>query len=468
MMSLDQPSFLLFVAFSLVAFRLTSAARRWLSLLGLSLLFYLTFRAPVLIVILVAESCIAWFAARAADRTEDDTLRWRWFILGAGGLVAMLVAVKTVSTPAFLPAWWPSPARLGTAIGVSYYSLQAISYVADVYLGRIPAEPSLGKVMAYLAFFPKLIQGPIERASSLLPQLESPRLPGYGELRSAAFLIGGGLFKKVVLGDRLAQIVNPAFADPAQFGGVATVMAVYAYSFQLYFDFSGYTDMARGLARLMGIELSENFRAPYLASSISEFWRRWHITFSRWLLDYVFTPLQAMWRRSPVAGTAAALFLTFTLSGAWHGFTGPFLAWGLLHGTYLAVESIWRKRRRGGDPTVAGRHRVWRMVLTFHLVVLAWVFFRAPTLEVAGRVLRSIVEPRGGLVHLVMAGGGWQRLAITLGSCGAFAAFAATRHRPALQRLGRHAPVRWAFYYAVVVAIMLLRLGSSGFIYAQF
>ena len=466
-MFLDQPSFLIFLALSLVAFHLTPVARRWITLLGLSLIFYTTFLAPGLLIVLLAESWITWLAGRAADRTEDDTARWRWYALGAGALVALLALIRFISAPALLPAWWPPGARLGMTIGVSYFSLQAISYIADVYLGRIRSEPSFGKVVTYLALFPKLIQGPIERAGSVIPQIEAPRIPGYDGLRSAAILFGWGLFKKVVLGDRLARIADPAFADPALFGGIATVLAVYAYAFQLYFDFSGYTDMARGVARVFGIELSENFRAPYLASSISEFWRRWHITFSRWLLDYIFTPLQAMWRRSPVAGTAAALFVTFALSGVWHGFTGPFLVWGLLHGTYLAAESVLRKFRRKVSSTSPGR-RAWGTILTFNLVALAWIFFRAPTLKVAAAVLRSLAEPTRGLGSLLLASGGWLPLGITLGACGTYGFLTAARGHRTFRRLATYAPVRWAFYYCLVTAIVLLRQGNPGFLYAQF
>jgi D-alanyl-lipoteichoic acid acyltransferase DltB (MBOAT superfamily) len=343
-----------------------------------------------------------------------------------------------------------------------------MSYVADIYLGRIRSEPNIAKVATYLVFFPKLIQGPIERAGSIMPQLKAPGIPDYGGLRSAAVLFGAGLFKKVVLGDRLAQVADPLFADPSQFGGMATVVATYAYAFQLYFDFSGYTDMARASARVLGIELSENFRTPYLASSLSDFWRRWHITFSRWLLEYVFSPLQAMWRRAPVTGTAAALLVTFVLSGAWHGFTGPFMVWGLLHGTYLAVESISRKIRGRRPPTYPLWQEVWGTVLTFNLVVVAWVFFRAPSLEVAWAVIRSVIEPTPRIGPLAQACGGLYALGITLAACSAYAFLVAVRSRTIYRNLMQHTVVRWALYFSLVTAVTFLRQGGAGFLYAQF
>jgi D-alanyl-lipoteichoic acid acyltransferase DltB (MBOAT superfamily) len=451
----------------LTVFGLSPIRYRHTTLLVLSLAVYAALGGAALLGVLVAEAVVAWAVARAADRTEDDAARWRWALAGIGVLLAALVLVRIAASTKLQPSWWPPGARIASTIGVSYYTLQAISYVVDVYLGRSRAERSLGKVLTYLALFPKMIQGPIERASTLLPQLERPAIPGYEGLRAAAILFGWGLFKKMVLGDRLAEIANPAFADPSRYGGLATLLATYAFAFQLYFDFSGYTDMSRGAARFLGIELSENFRAPYLAPSISEFWRRWHMTFSRWLLDYVFTPLQAEWRRSPVAGTAAALFVTFSLSGLWHGFTGPFFVWGLLHGVYLAVESA-RRARRTSTPRATPARTLLGTVVTFHLVVLSWVFFRAPTLAVAGQVLGAVTRTAGGTGALVQAAGGPSAVALTLAACAAYAAVTIARDRAVVGRLWTHAPVRWAAYYSLVAAILLLRQGASTFIYAQF
>jgi alginate O-acetyltransferase complex protein AlgI len=466
-MLLDQPVFLLFLGFSLVAFRLTPVALRWRTLLVLSLLFYLSFSAPALLLALIAEAGIAWAAARGAQRAGDGPARVRWLVGGAAALVAVLVCVRIAGSPGALPAWWPAGGRLATSLGVSYFTLQAVSYVADVSLGRIRAEPSFGKVLTYLALFPKLIQGPIERAGSLLPQLDAPRIPGYEGLRSAALLFGWGLFKTAVLGERLARIVDPAFARPEDFGGLAPVLAAYAFAFQLYFDFSGYTDMARGTARVLGIELTENFRAPYLASSISDFWRRWHITFSRWLLDYVFAPLHAAWRRAPILGTAGALLVTFGLSGLWHGFAWHYLVWGFLHGSGLAVESVARRLRRGAARGTPGG-RLAGVLVTFHLVVLAWVFFRAPSVGAAMAVLASVLQPAGGTARLVDAAGGWLPVGLTLAACGGYALVSWGRKLRVFDTLARHAPVRWAFYYGLVVAILLLRQDGAGFLYSQF
>jgi alginate O-acetyltransferase complex protein AlgI len=465
-MLFNENGFVLFVGVCFVVLRLTPVRRRWIALLLLSLVFYATFHAGGLLLILGAVSGIAWLAGLLVDGTEDDGARRRWAFVGVGAILALLVLVRVVAHPASAAEWAPASLRLGTTIGVSYFTIQAISYVVDVYMGRTRVERNVARVTAYLAFFPKLVQGPIERASALMPQLAAPATASYEGLRSAIILFGWGLLKKVVLADRLAQLVDPVYAAPQQFAGLVPALTMYAYAFQLYFDFSGYTDMARGTARILGIELSKNFNAPYLATTISEFWRRWHMSFSGWLLDYVFKPLQLMLRRYRVTGTAVALFATFGLCGLWHGASLTFVIWGVLHGSYLAVETLWkgRKRRRVAD---RGWSQVARVVLTFHLVAIAWVFFRAPTVRTACLMLTGVFQSTKGLdILLARVGSRW--VAITAATCLIYGSALMLRDRPVLRKLSSVAVLRWAAYLTLFVAVLLLREDSSRYIYSQF
>jgi D-alanyl-lipoteichoic acid acyltransferase DltB (MBOAT superfamily) len=232
-----------------------------------------------------------------------------------------------------------------------------------------------------MMFFPKLLQGPIERAGHLLPQLRQTLQTNRECLTIGMHLLVWGFLKKVVVADTIAGYVDSIFGDVHAYPVLSHLAATYAYAIQVYFDFSGYTDMALGAARLFGLRLTQNFNQPYASASIGEFWRRWHISFSRWILDYIFTPLQMQWREWRVWGTSAALLVTFFLSGLWHGPSGGFIVWGLLHGTYLAgsalsarVRSRIRVRLGISNPT---KHTLWRIFLTFNLVCLASMFFRA-------------------------------------------------------------------------------------------
>jgi alginate O-acetyltransferase complex protein AlgI len=266
------------------------------------------------------------------------------------------------------------------SIGVSYFSIQAISYLADVYLEIQEPESHIGYHALALVFFPKLLQGPIERAADLLPQLKKPYQFDYNAIRSGILLFVWGLFKKVVIADRLAHYADQVFNHVDSYTGLPLIIGTYAYAFQLYFDFSGYTHMARGTARLFGIELTENFNSPYLATSIADFWRRWHISFSRWILDYIFKPLQMSWRGWGKAGSALALLITFLISGLWHGLNYGYVVWGLLHGSYLATSIFYRpyqkRLHRWLGLSKSRWLRPWQVFVTFNMTSFAWIFFR--------------------------------------------------------------------------------------------
>nr|WP_282571967.1 MBOAT family protein [Roseomonas acroporae] len=300
----------------------------------------------------------------------------------------------------------PPPALLGVVlpVGISFFTFQGISYVVDVARGDAAPERSPLNVVTYITFFPHLAAGPIVRAAHFLPQLHAAPDPRRIPLIMAGLLILGGLIKKSLISDSLAtHLVEPVFRDPTSVSAADALLGIYGYAVQIYCDFSGYSDIAIGVAALLGYHFPRNFDQPYRAASLSEFWRRWHISLSSWLRDYLYIPLGGS--RHGERATQRNLLLTMTLGGLWHGAAWRFLFWGLLHGLWLAAERVLGLRRPPGSPLArtegspprqdrAPPHRPWRRVLgilvTFHVVCLGWVLFRAPDLETAGDVLAAL------------------------------------------------------------------------------
>ena len=304
----------------------------------------------------------------------------------------------------------PPVLRILLPVGISFYTFHGISYTFDVYRGRIAPCRDPVAFAVFVAFFPQLVAGPIGRAERQLPQFRAPRRrPDLDATGRALALILVGLFKKVAIADTLAPYVDSAFRNPTQNGSVTLVLGAYAFALQIYGDFSGYTDIARGSAALLGIELPVNFAQPYLSRSITEFWRRWHISLSTWLRDYLYVPLGG--NRGSELATYRNLMITMLLGGLWHGAAATFLIWGALHGFYLAAE---RRLLPAPDRDAArawswGRDAV-RAFFVFNLVCLGWVFFRSPGIRAAGHYLLRVAELQPGRVDrnlvliLVLAG----------------------------------------------------------------
>jgi alginate O-acetyltransferase complex protein AlgI len=284
-------------------------------------------------------------------------------------------------------------------VGISFYTFHELSYVIDIYRRELKPVSDFRTYLLYVLYFPQLVAGPIARASNLLPQLIQPRRVTWQHVQEGFFLILIGFYKKVGVADAIAPLVDLRFKDPALFSGGDLLIALYLFSIQIYCDFSGYTDIARGVSKLFGIELLFNFDHPYFASNITDFWRRWHISLSTWLRDYLYIPLGG--NRGGIAKTYRNLFLTMLLGGLWHGANWTFVVWGGLHGAYLAVHKFMLERRgeratpRG--PFANGLARALGVVATFHLVALAWIFFRAPSFSVAWAYLTGIVTGQAGV-----------------------------------------------------------------------
>jgi len=298
--------------------------------------------------------------------------------------------------------------RIILPVGISFYTFQTLAYTIDVYRGKTEVEHNPLTFALYVAFFPQLVAGPIERAQRLIPQLAEPRSRiGFDQVRSGLFLIALGLFKKVAIADALAPYVDEAFSGATTSGWITLLVGVYAFGLQIYGDFSGYTDVARGVARLLGIELMINFNQPYLSRNITNFWRTWHISLSTWLRDYLYIPLGGN-RKGNVYRN---LMITMLLGGLWHGAAWTFVVWGGLHGLYLSVH----RRMRHKSPVGPVDPFRWRDVIptlvTFNLVSLGWVFFRAETFSQAFEVLRGIATLRAGPVN-------WNALGLLVGMGG--------------------------------------------------
>ncbi len=286
-------------------------------------------------------------------------------------------------------------------VGISFFTFQALSYVVDVSRGKL--EPvNLLDVAVFLSFFPQLVAGPIVRASEFLPQLSSQSRSDPIMSHEAAWLIGRGLFKKVVISSYLAQtIVDPVFASTSVASRADLWLAMYSYAIQIYADFSGYTDIAIGLALLLGFRFPQNFDNPYRATSIRDFWRRWHQTLSRWLRDYLYIPLGGS-RKGKIL-TYRNLMLTMVLGGLWHGAAWTFVSWGAIHGIVLAIERLSTERPRRGRTELAQSpaFQPLRWFVTFHIVCLAWIFFRAGSLNQALDFLTGLIQapPTGSSIQ---------------------------------------------------------------------
>jgi D-alanyl-lipoteichoic acid acyltransferase DltB (MBOAT superfamily) len=291
-------------------------------------------------------------------------------------------------------------------VGISFYTFQTMSYTIDIYRRQMEPTRDLLSFAVFVSFFPQLVAGPIERARHLLPQFENDRSKvGRADIGSGLYLILIGLFKKVVLADAVAPVVEGAFSNAATAGWLQLLIGIYAFSLQIYGDFSGYSSIARGSARILGIDLMVNFNQPYLSKNVTQFWRTWHISLSTWLRDYLYIPLGG--NRGSQWLTYRNLMVTMLLGGLWHGAAWVFVFWGFLHGLYLSVHRWVRRDGEKGDPVLPGWRDIPFVVVTFHLVALAWIFFRSTSMSDAFSYLDGIFSVREGPIP-------WDDIALTV------------------------------------------------------
>ncbi|MEO8514082.1 MAG: MBOAT family O-acyltransferase [Ignavibacteria bacterium] len=265
-------------------------------------------------------------------------------------------------------------------IGISFYTFQALTYVIDIYRGEAEPTDSIIDVGVFVSFFPQLLMGPIERAKNILPQLKFERNFDVSLFKEGFVLITLGMFKKVIIGDTAGKVVNQIFAEPSYYSSIELIMAIVLFTIQLYADFSGYTNIARGTAKMFGLNIMENFEQPYFSQSMTEFWRRWHISLSTYLKDYLYTPLAITTRSWGLFSVAFSLFVTFVLAGLWHGAGWTFIIFGALHGAALVYEALSRKfRKKLNRKFSPALYNKFCMLLAFVYVMFTFVFFRADT-----------------------------------------------------------------------------------------
>ncbi len=454
-------------------------ARTWL-LLGASFYFYASWNRWLAALICVSTAMDYW-VARGMDSSASP--RWRRLLLVVSlvsnlGLLAYFKyanfflhsleqALGSLGCSASMPVL-----QVMLPIGISFYTFEAINYTVDVYRRRMPAERNLAHFMLFITFFPHLVAGPIVRARDFLPQVRRRKHWDWARMQLGLGFLVVGLFKKLAIADRMALFADPVFANPAQYGSGAVWLAVMAYALQIYCDFSGYTDMALGAAHMLGYHLAQNFNMPYLSANISEFWRRWHISLSSWLRDYLFIslggsrglddPVRQRWR------TARNLMITMTLGGLWHGASWTFVVWGMLHGLLLIVHRWFRDfatcRSRLDRSLQSLPGTALRIALTFLTVSVCWIFFRAATFSAAATILGRMLVPQPGLGPPLATVSFWCMVAVV-------AVCHAAAHHGFWHWLENNlpAPVVGVGYATVMTAGLVLALDSGkAFIYFQF
>ncbi|WP_317197794.1 MBOAT family O-acyltransferase [Hymenobacter siberiensis] len=460
---------------------------RWLHLLLASCAFYMAF-IPIYILILFLTIVIDYGAGIWIENAKGSQRKfylamslvanigvlavfkyYNFFIGNVNGLLHL--SNPTASLPLL---------NIILPIGLSFHTFQAMSYTIEVYRGNFPAERHFGIYALYVMFYPQLVAGPIERPQNVLPQFHEKKHFDYGRIASGLRLMAWGLFKKVVIADRMAYLVNEVYNQPHNFHGLPLLVATVFFSIQIYCDFSGYSDMALGAARVMGFELMKNFDRPYFSKSISEFWRRWHISLSTWFKDYLYISLGG--NRVALPRACFNLFFVFLVSGLWHGANWTFIVWGGLHGLYLVIGMLTKASRnrfitRLNLPFL--NNPLLNIGLTYVLATFAWIFFRANSLHDAIYVIRHLFDPASAF---------WQKSVFTgLSTVKVFytlpqwlALFGALSLLFAVEKAQLHlsinnwlvqqaTPVRWTLYYAIVLYIALLgAFEHVQFIYFQF
>ena len=470
---------------------------RWLVLLIANTYFYACFDARYLIVLFVT-TVISYFGALHIGRVRSGKLKDDKDFKGRDRAKALFTVYITV-TLAFLFVFkylnftiysltkalsliampvGDHTLKLLMPVGISFYTFEMVSYLADVYRGSIEPERNFFKYALFVSFFPNISSGPIERAGHFIPQLDKEKTFDYDAVVCGTRLLLAGLVKKIVFADMLAKYVDAVFDHVPEMTGICFLWATLLYTFQIYCDFSGYSDMAAGLARMLGFDLVTNFKSPYFSSSIREFWGRWHISLSSWLRDYVYIPLGG--NRCSKLKRDRNLLITFLVSGIWHGASWTFILWGMIHGFCQVAENRLREfmglSGKGKDGAAAGGglvRRVAATLITFCVVSFAWLFFRANSISEAVHAVRYMfadLSISNAMLRMTMS---WRSVLKTLLAIGAVMIYDRfSLSRDLLKDMSRlKAPVRWGIYF--IAGIMVLTMAANNgsaqeFIYFKF
>ena len=385
--------FLLFFLLSLATYAVTPKKFRWLQLLIFSYGFYMWWNPKYILLIVVSTLIDYWCSMQMGKlpKVKRKPFLWLSILSNLGILFAFKYfnffadAAQNIST--FLNISYSKPFfEVMLPMGISFYTFQTMSFSIDVYNDKIKPEKHLGIFALYVSYFPQLVAGPIERASHLLPQIKNFHAIQWSNISIGFRWIILGLIKKVVIADRLALYTDSVYNNPSNFGALTLVLATIFFAFQIYCDFSGYSDIAVGVARFFNVKLMENFKMPYFSTSISEFWKRWHISLSTWFRDYVYIPLGG--NRTVKWKWYYNLFITFLISGLWHGANWTFVIWGALHGMFLILAIIFNQK--GENANNSTFKYLLKNIWVFTLVLMGWVFFRSNTVIDAFYILKTI------------------------------------------------------------------------------
>ncbi|MFC1712620.1 MBOAT family O-acyltransferase [Candidatus Poribacteria bacterium] len=448
-------------------------------MLAASYYFYMCWKMEYILLILAA-TLVNYLCGLQMGRTSDRSKRKKYLVLSLVTSLGLLFAFKYFNFfnesarhvfSRFSIIYHIPMLKILLPVGISFYTFQALSYTIDVYRGHKEPERHVGIFALYVAFFPQLVAGPIERSTNLIPQFRRHNKFDYQNLREGLTLILWGMFKKVVIADRLALYVDRVYNNAPDYQGAPLIIATYFFAFQIYCDFSGYSDIARGTARTMGYNLMNNFDRPYFAKSIPEFWRRWHISLSTWFRDYLYIPLGG--NRCSRARWHLNILVVFIISGLWHGANWTFVIWGGFHGIWqvasISTEKIRASITRSfkiGDSSL----KIVRIFITFHLVCFGWVFFRANSLSDAVHIIRNIPINILNTSRLVKPLGEFWFMIALLSIAVLLFAQVLQRSKPGMQFLNvKPIALRWSCYYLIIFAIVLLGvMEENQFIYFQF
>jgi len=456
---------------------------RWVLLLLASYYFYMCWKAEYLILILVS-TLIDYIAGLKMGKTTVKAERKVYLILSLLINLGLLFTFKYFNffSESFRQVFqhfnimYNVPSlKVLLPVGISFYTFQTLSYTIDVYRGKREPETHLGIFALYVSFFPQLVAGPIERSTRLLPQFYEKMEFDYQRVKDGLLLMAWGFFKKVVIADRLAILVNQVYNNPTDYSGFPLILATYFFAFQIYCDFSGYSDIAIGAAQVMGYRLMLNFNRPYFSKSISEFWKRWHISLSSWFRDYLYISLGGnrvkKWR------WYLNIYIVFIISGLWHGANWTFIIWGSLHGFFLLFSTWTQKYRTALFNAVAPIRfemirKALRVFITFHLVLFSWIFFRANSLHEAFYIISHLFSGLNMSVLNTISGFGTPELMFVIGAIAVMEFIHMVQRKHGIRKLLEQQPlmIRWAIYYFLIMTILLFGAYdySNAFIYFQF
>ncbi len=481
-MLFNSMTFAVFLTAVFILYHIVPARLRWIFLLAASYVFYMNLHVAYGLLLLFTTA-LTYFLALGLEKAPDLAGKKRCLLGGVLPLVGILLVFKlgapvidrlNALAEAGRLSMHPLTVKILLPAGVSFYFFQSMGYLIDVYRGKSKAERHFGYYALFVSFFPQLLAGPIGRADSLLPQLKKERSFDYENVTYGLKLMAWGYFKKLVIADVFATVVDKVYNNPYSYVGLVFIITTVMFAIEIYCDFSGYSDIAIGCARLFGVELASNFRNPYLSFSIREFWSRWHISLSTWFRDYVYIPL---------GGSQAGrfrhclnLFLTFLVSGFWHGSSLTFLFWGGIHGVLQILETFIYPKTRGGVSVIRKKHW-WQLPLTFIVLCFTWIFFRANTIQdafwIISRLFWDIGRPLNYLKtavicldmpYLSMFG-------MALSAAALFVWDLLSLKQDVIKLISRQRGlVRWPLYVLLLVAIALFSHKgiATEFIYFQF